>query len=260
MKITCAKRSREEIIKDRDEYDARKKAINDEYDTQMSNYHKAVNNVYEGVKNEVEAELANFMESLNLEVRVESGWRDNLQVNVRSNENNIHNKDKALSWNWQAQMDRNGEIKKESGSWSGLQAVTEVQLESLRQSVACLEVLNSMDWASILSAQLPNADDYLTANPWEVNHNRPNYEAELMEAEIDEAIQNGSWIKGHGYKWYNNRATVYYKVLKETPKSYEVEEVWESRMNEADKYSNPYKISKEKFFQVIDRPIEVYEG
>lgn len=260
MKITCAKRSREEIIKDRDEYDAKRKLVHEQADAEMKNYRKAMYDVYEGVKNEVEAQLANFMDTLNIDVYVTSGWRDNLEVAVKSNDNNVHSKDKALSWEWRAQMTEEGEIKKESGSWSGLQAVTEVQLESLRQSVACLEVLNSMDWVAILSKQLPNSDDYITVNTYEVDRNRPNYEAELTEAEIDEAIQNGSWIKGHGYKWYQNHATVYYKVLKETPKSYEVEEVWEGRMNEADKYSNPYKISKEKFFQVINRPIEVYEG
>lgn len=265
MKITCAKRSREEIIKDRDEYDAKKKAMHDQYDTERRNYSKAVHDVYAGVKAEVETQLANFMHTLNLDVHVDSGWGDDLQVRVMSNEHDVHSKDKALSWNWTAQMTKDGELKKESGSWSGLNAVTEAQLESLRQSVACLEILNRMDWESILSAELPNLADYITVNTYDVDHNRPNYEQELLETEIDEAIQNGSWIKGHGYKWYNSKSTVYYKVLKETPKQYEVAEVWEAYMeNEVNRarYSHSdmtYKVSKDVFFQLIDKPLEIMD-
>lgn len=260
MKITCAKRSREEIIKDRDEYDAKRKAIHDQADAERINYWKAVDDVYNSVRDEVESQLSNFIESLNLNIQVDSGWRNNIQVRVRSNENNVHGKDKALSWDWSAQLTREGELKKESGSWSGLQAVTEVQLESLRQSVACLEILNSIDWVAILSKPLPNADEYFTIDAHAVDDNRPNYESELMEAEIDEAIQNGSWIKGHGYKYYLKRATVYYKVLKETPAQYEVLEVWENNLKNGDTNIHPYKIKKDTFFQVIDTPIEVYEG
>lgn len=259
MKITCAKRSREEIIRDRDEYDAKRKAVHEQADAEIGKYRKALYDVHESVKVQVEEQIANFIHVLNLDVYVDSGWRNNLQVTVKSNERNIFSKEKALSWSWSAQLTREGELKKESGSWSGLQAVTQEQLESLRQSVACLEVLNSIDWVAILSAPVPNADDYLTVNTYEVDNNRPNYEAELMEAEIDEAIQNGSWIKGHGYKYYMTRATVYYKVLKETPAQYEVMEVWENNLKNGDTNIHPYKIKKDIFFQVIDIPIELYE-
>lgn len=259
MKITCAKRSREEIIKDRDEYDARKKDLHEQADKQRSNYRKALYSVFDSVKAQVESQLSQF-ESLNLEVNVESGWGNGVQVRIGSNQHNVFSEHKALSWDYKVMLDKEGKVKRETGSWSGLQAVTEEQVESLRQSVACFEILNSMDWETIVNTPTPDADEYVTVNTYDVDRNRPNYEQELLEAEIDEAIQHGDWIKGNGYKIYQKRSTVYYKVLKETPKMYEVVEVWEGRMAERDQYSYPYKIAKDVFFQVIDRPIEVYEG
>lgn len=259
MKITCAKRSRDEIIRDRDAYDAKKKQIHDTYDEQHKKWSNALHDVYANVKAEVEAQLANF-DALNLEIDVSSGWNDGLEVRVGSNQHNVHSEHKALSWDYRVNLTKEGKVKKETGSWSGLNAVTEEQLESLRQSVACLEILNSMDWASILSTPTPDSDDYITVNKYDVDRNRPNFEQELKEAEIDEAIQNGSWIKGHGYRWYNSRADVYYKVLKETPSQYEVIEAWANDVlrGEGDKTSS-YKIKKDTFFQVINDPIEIKE-
>lgn len=259
MKITCAKRSRDEIIRDRDEYDAKKKQVNDAYDEQYEEWSNALYDVYDSVRSEVEDRLANF-DALDLEVHVSSGWNDRLEVRVESNQHNLHSEHKALSWDYRASLTKEGEVKKETGSWSGLNAVTEEQLESLRQSVACLEILNSIDWAAILSTPTPNSDDYITVNKYDVNRNRPNFEQELKEAEIDEAIQHGSWIKGHGYKWYMPSAPVYYKVLKETPLQYEVIEAWENDVlaGKGDQtYS--YRIKKDTFFQVINYPVEVKE-
>lgn len=259
MKITCAKRSRDEIIKDRDAYDANKKKIHDTYDEQYNKWSKALHDVYGKVKDEVEAQLANF-DALNLEVNVSSGLSSGLEVRVGSNQHNVHSEHKALSWDYTANLTKEGEVKKETGSWSGLNAVTEEQLESLRQSVACLEILNSMDWASILSTPTPDSDDYITVHKYDVDKNRPNFEQELKEAEVDEAIQNGQWIKGHGYRYYNSGADVYYKVLKETPSQYEVIEAWANDVlrGEGDKTSS-YKIRKDTFFQVINNPIEILE-
>lgn len=259
MKITCAKRSREEIIRDRDEYDAKKKQIHDTYDEQYRKWSNALHDVYGNVKAEIEAQLANF-DDLNLEVDVSSGWGSGLEIRVGSNQHNVHSEHKALSWDYTANLTKEGEVKKETGSWSGLNAVTEEQLESLRQSVACLEVLNSMDWASILSTPTPDSDDYITVNTYDVDRNRPNFEQELKEAEIDEAIQNGSWIKGHGYKLYRPSADVYYKVLKETPTQYEVIEEYAGYLEQGkEPNSYSYKIKKDTFFQVINNPIKILE-
>ena len=257
MKITCTKRSRDEIIRDRDEYDAKRKSIHEQADKERTNFRRALNDVYENVKSQLESELANF-DTLNLRINVSSGIRDTLEVTVGSNQDDVHSKHKALSWDYRASLTEEGEVLRQSGSWSGLQAVTEEQLESLRQSVACLEVLNSIDWAVILATPTPKYDDYLITDSYSIDRDRPDYESELLEAEIDEAIQNGSWIKGHGYKYYLSRATVYYKILKETPTQYEVMEVWEDNLKKGETNIHPYRIKKDTFFQVIDQPIETY--
>ena len=87
-----------------------------------------------------------------------------------------------------------------------------------------------------------------------------NFKRELLEADVEDAMNAGLWIKGHGYRWYNSSADVYYKVLKETPSQYEVIEAWASDVlkGEGDKTSS-YKIKKDTFFQVIDTPVETLE-
>lgn len=257
MKISCAKRSRDEISRDRDEYDVKRKSIHEQADKEQTSFRRALDDVYQSVKSQLESELANF-DSLNLNIDVSLGTIDTLEVTVGSNRDHVHSKHKALSWDYRARLTKEGEVIRETGSWSGLQAVTEEQLESLRQSVACLEVLNSIDWAAILATPTPKYEDYLITDTYSVDRDRPDYESELLEAEIDEAIEKGSWIKGHGYKYYLARATVYYKVLKETPAQYEVMEVWENNLKNGDTNIHPYKIKKDTFFQVIDQPIETY--
>lgn len=278
MKITSAKRSREEIIRDRDEYDANKKALHDQHDEQMKSYRKALYAVYENVKTQVEDKLANFMDSLNLDVNVTSGWRDNLEVRVGSNQNNVHGKDKALSWDWRASLTKEGEIKKETGSWSGLQAVTEAQLESLRQSVTCLEILNSIDWAAILSTPTPDADEYVTVNTYEVDRNRPNYEAELLEAELDEIIGQNKLVEGERNQGKYYRGTSWFGIVGETAKMYKVFEVsgmYVEAVQEGQTVSggistlveliernrnNTYTVTKEKFHNMIVKPLNILEA
>ena len=256
MKITCAKRSREEIVRDRDAYDAKRAEIHRIHDEQEKEWDKALYEVYHSVQAQVEAQLANF-DTLNLDVYVSSGWNGGLEIRVQSNQHNVHSEHKALSWEYDVSLTREGEVKRETNSWSGLNAVTEEQIGSLKQTVACLETLNSMDWTSILSTPTPDYDDYITVNKYDVDRYRPNFEQELREAEIDEAIQNGSWIKGHGYRYYNQRADVYYKVLKATPSQYEVIE--QDIENGRKSYNSSYKIRKDTFFQVIDSPIQTLE-
>lgn len=263
MKITCA-RNREQIAREQAAYEERRAAKKAKRDAQYNSWRRDYLVVANSVKEQIEDALSTFT-NLNLEIDVDLGWRggDNtLQVSIGSNEHNIHSEHKALSWNWKAYVDsRTGEIKKESGSWSGLNAVTTEQIESLKQSATCLEVINSLDWESMLNADLPQYEDYVTDDVYEKDpDDERNFKHELLEADVEDAMNAGLWIKGHGYRWYRPTATVYYKVLKETPAQYEVIEGWANDVlkGERDKTSS-YKIKKDTFFQVIDTPVETLE-
>lgn len=265
MKITCA-RNREQIAREQAAYTERRVAKNKKKDAQYAEWEKDYLAVTNSVKKQIEDALSAFS-ALNLDIRVESGvgsWESGsrLRVDIRSNEHNVHDEHKALSWNWEAYLDgRTGELKKESGSWSGLNAVTAEQIESLKQSAACLEVINSLDWEAMLNVDTPSYNDYITDDVYEKDpEDGRNFKQELLEADIEDAMNAGLWIKGHGYKWYNSGAAAYYKVLKETPAQYEVvenyaDDVLNGRATETD----PYKIKKATFFQVIDVPVETLE-
>ena len=261
MKITCA-RNREQIAREQAAYDERRAAKKAKQDAQYNSWRKDYLAIANSVKEQIEDALSAFT-NLNLEVRVESGWRGNaLQVSIGSNQHNVHDEHKALSWNWEAYIDsETGELKKESGSWSGLNAVTTEQIESLKQSAACLEVINSLDWEAILDVTLPQYESYITDDIYEKDpDDGRNFKRELLEADVEDAMNAGLWIKGHGYRWYNSRAEVYYKVLKETPSQYEVIEAWSGDVLKGKvdgTYS--YKIKKDTFFQVIDTPVKTLE-
>lgn len=261
MKITCA-RNREQIAREQAAYGERRAAKQAKKDAQYNLWRKDYLAIANSVKEQVEDALSAFT-TLNLEVNVDSSWRgDALQVSIGSNQHNVHDEHKALSWDWKAYVDsKTGELKKESGSWSGLNAVTAEQIESLKQSAACLEVINSLDWEAMLNVELPKYESYFTDDDYEKDpDDGRNFKQELLEADVEDAMNAGLWIKGHGYRWYNSSADVYYKVLKETPSQYEVIEAWASDVlkGEGDKTFS-YKIKKDTFFQVIDTPVETLE-
>ena len=260
MKITCA-RNREQIAREQAAYDERRAAKEAKKDAQYNSWRKDYLAIANSVREQIEDALSAFT-NLNLEVNVDSGWDSSLKVSIGSNQHNVHNEHKALSWDWTAYVDRKtGELKKESGSWSGLNAVTTEQIESLKQSAACLEVINSLDWESMLNVDLPKYEDYVTNDVYEKDpDDGRNFKQELLEADVEDAMNAGLWIKGHGYRFYRQSADVYYKVLKETPTQYEVTEqyAWDLE-NGKQPHGNSYKIRKDTFFQVIDNPVKTLE-
>lgn len=260
MKITCA-RNREQIAREQAAYDERRAAKKAKKDAQYKSWQKDYLEIANSVKEQIEDALSAFT-SLNLEVNVDLSWDSSLKVSIGSNQHNVHDEHKALSWDWTAYVDRKtGELKKESGSWSGLNAVTTEQIESLKQSAACLEVINSLDWESMLNVDLPKYEDYVTNDVYEKDpDDGRNFKQELLEADVEDAMHAGLWIKGHGYRFYRPSADVYYKVLKETPTQYEVTEqyAWDLE-NGKQPHDSSYKIRKDTFFQVIDNPVKTLE-
>ena len=152
-------------------------------------------------------------------------------------------------------MTDEGDIKKESGSWSGLSATTPEQIANLKESVRVIEILNNLDWNELLTVEFPNFDDYVKTEVPE----RENFEEQLLEADVEDAAEQGLLIKGHGYKWYAPRATVFYNVLNMTDKSFRVQEVYEDDLSDESIWGSPYTIRKDKFFEVIDKPIKTAE-
>ena len=245
LKITMNRR--DDILKRKQTYEdayTRRRSEHTEY-TKMR--YSALNRLTELVKSKIGDT------SLNLNVSSDQQFGGQITVTV-NNGNNPHD-EQALNWNWSVSLTAEGEIKKDSGSWSGLSAITSQHLENLKESVRVLEILNNIDWVNILNVELPQYDDYVKTQLPE----NEDFDQQLLEEDVKDAIVEGKLIKGHGYKYYNSRATVFYHVLRETPKQYTVQEIHEDDVSDEARWPSSYRVPKETFMQLITKPLQTVE-
>lgn len=269
MKITASKR--DDILKQKEEYDADRARRKKLHDDDMSKYHGAVWDEFEAVKSKIVEELKQF----NLDIRVDVNYarigRKGVRVYI-ADEDNKFSPDKSLSWSYRCEIDeQTGEVEKESSSWSGLQAVTETQLNHLKEVVKCLEHINQMDWKTLLDVELPKYRDYVThPDPAYTDKDVPDYNRMLKEAEIEEVIGQDILVSGTSL---NGRGKAYYLILKETPKQYEVCQIYAYYLDDAiagnsdrtvadiveanRKYTE--RVTKDKLFGLLSNPLETLE-
>ena len=115
--------------------------------------------------------------------------------------NNKFSDDTALSWSYKAALSSDGEVIKETNSWSGLKAVTESQMQSLTETLEALKYLNSIDWKVLLNKTLPNYKDYRKTDVSKyAGRNTPNFDRMLIEADIEDAISKPTLLKGSVYR------------------------------------------------------------
>ena len=163
---------------------------------------------------------------------------------------------------------KEGNVLKESGSWSGLKACTEEQLASLQQSVDALVTLNGVDWAMLLDKAMPDADEYFTRDPNEQPlGQRPNFREQLIEAAVEECVGQDILVRGvagEGSR-YRTGADLYYLITGHSPKQYQVKEqigswvddwiqsgkkTFEQVIEEMKGYYG-YRVTKAKFFNLV---------
>ena len=263
MKIIATRK--EDILRRKAEYDAKVAEYEADQQTRRRNYRQAENAVTEPVRQFLYDTLAQF-DLLDFEIDVHQNFRalsrdSGLNVSIRCNERDKFADTSALSWNYDCYIGENGEVKKESGSWSGLKATTAAQLDSLKQTVAALELLNSLDWYEILNKEMPKYSDYFDGGverPERVDFNK-----ELQEAEIEDVIGQNVLVKVGGISEYG-RTPVWARFIKETPTQYQIEIIddWTKKRLEESGELKPgvgYKrnVRKDKIF-LID-PIEKFE-
>ena len=211
--------TKNEIIKARDEWDAQNAEQKAKFDVQYDAYKAVRKEFFDSVEARVRGELTGI--NLNLDVVVGAGYDYSgvrkAKVKVSSNEHRIYAEDYALSWSLEVKLDEDGEPEKKSNSWSGLQATTAVQIESLKETVRALEILNNIDWKQLLNVNLPDWNDYITER--DTIGKRPDFESQIVEAEVSELIGTNTLVKGVRIGGYNN---VWYLVVGETPKQFKV--------------------------------------
>lgn len=198
-----------------------RKARNKEKSDQMwAKYREDERAILLPIKNTIESILSKF-NLLSFDVRVEFNYGSLAEVRVRCNEDKKFSEDSALSWDYSALFNpKTGEVKKESGSWSGLKATTSAQLDSLRQTVEALEALNSVNYSELLNVKALNYDDY----SYEQEDETPeyDYDTELASQQIRELIGKGKAIRIKNFNGDRRGASDLFLVpLKETPKKIE---------------------------------------
>lgn len=263
MKITCTKR--DDILKRKSEYEADRSSRQSKYDAQYRKYLEEDERREEKIRNDVIRAIGET--SLDLEIRISGRFEHKYEISV-SDENDKFNEDKALSWDWKVYLDKNGDVKKESSSWSGMNAVTAKNLSNLKEIVRVLEILNNIDFKMILEEiRPPRYKDYVTEKNPEYE-TAPDFDRELMEADIEDCIGTRKGILGTGSKFYGGN--VYHFIQRETPSSYNMWDIPAYYVEKNDgslsdlfeKYNDRgsnYNMRKDKFFETIEKPIKIVD-
>ena len=154
---------RREIDQQARKYNTERDARNNEYNVQKDTYRNVVRDIKDGVKSNLEKILP-YSDLLDINISQEYNYNNDFKpyLSVKISYDLHKTADQSLVWNYYVSLDRNGNIKKESGSWSGLNAVTKEQLDDLEKSIEILKKLNIIDWESIVKTDVPSVKDYVT--------------------------------------------------------------------------------------------------
>lgn len=196
MKITkvMAASRREMLLQDRETYDAEMNKYKDQIDRAEEEY----DNVLWEQQKALEKQISDMIGSTSLELNIKAdpyssfrskGW--SIRIEANQNQRKFSD-DSALSWNWEVKLNTQGEVVKDSGSWSGLNAVTPAQMDDLEESVRVLRLLNSTDWNVILHSPMVQYSDFVSKDIQQEYQQRrkirPDFEKEIQKAELEEAV------------------------------------------------------------------------
>ena len=226
MKITITASRKDDILKRKAEYEAKKAEYDKRHDEARSRLYRDEATALRPVKQFLESQLKQF-DALEFEVDVRRGYNwgrgdieyDFAEVYIRCNEHSKFEDSSALSWSFDVGLDSNGEVTRKSSSWSGLKATTIDQMKSLRQTVEALDFLNEVNWDRLIRIDLPKYGDY-----YDFEDRAPKGEdwaTQLKEAELEELIGTDNIVEI--YNWDNSPVSgrvAYIQILKETPSQY----------------------------------------
>lgn len=238
-------------------YDARKQL----YEDQEANYRHAEWNWQDNIVNLIKQQFSSYIEKLPyLDINVDYRWRE-VEVSFKYADwlSKEDRENVSLRWSYSISLSEEGDVKKETNSWSGFDAVTPQQVDDLMNSANFLKAIVDFDWAPLLQEakeSKPKYSQYIgIRDPRSDDDFRdPGYDRMIREAELEDAVGKDIWIKGdNGRTWY--------KIVSATPKFYNIAKVstWDMRNSPeyalqriADQY--PWRVKKDNI--PFDRPIE----
>lgn len=230
MKRYISAGRKEDLLKEKAEWKMKYDARNQLYKDQEQNYDNARWNWIDNLVSIITKQFQSYIDKLpGLKITADRSW-GSVQVNFNYEDRWGESRDnKSLLWSYEVSLKDNGEIKKESNSWSGFQAVTPAQIDDLLNSANFLKAIVDFDWAPVLEeakSSMPKYSQYVgVKNPnYDEEYKDPGYDKMIREAEVEEATQSGKWIKSIGQYGYPQ----WYFIVSETPKYYNVVRVSET--------------------------------
>ena len=191
---------RREIDQQAQKYNAERDIKKNEYDAQMDNYRRIVHNIEDNVRSNLEQVLP-YSDLIDIRVLRDYNWRSDtpyISVNISYDLNKTKNQ--SLAWSYSVGLDLDGNVKKESNSWSGLNAVTQEQLDDLEKSIEILKKLNIIDWESIVKTDVPSVGDYVTTKTLpEKDFTFEQFNADLEDFVGQDVIFISKYLKSENY-------------------------------------------------------------
>lgn len=221
MKITASRR--DEVAKQESEYMRDYNAKKAAYDEDYSKYLYARSYNLATIENEIRNQLYPVIKDYPVTIDANELGMGTFEVSIkRENKSD----EISLKWSWSATIySDTGDVKTESNSWSGMQAVTQEQVEDLVKTADVLRAIIGLDWDAILKKGLQDAPDYKEY----ITHDNPGYQPKTFDneyilADVYDAIDEGKFIKGDAINAtvFNSYTKVYYKVVGETDSSFRV--------------------------------------
>jgi len=258
MKITANRK--DELIRKRAEYDAETRRLKDREEEAERRLRDVQYEIGEGISNQIRNLIGDT--TLNLGINASPYGRYGspyYSIRISANESNKFDDDVALAWSWETSLDDEGNAVSESSSWSGLSATTPAQLADLKESVRVIELLNNIDWPSVL-VEAPKYSDYAdkeaTALRREREQARPHFEDDLLQAMLQDAVDDRTVIHLDGrpesaYYREQRHRDYWATIEKVSPKFVTVRISHTADMKDA---REDERISIDKFVRFIDDP------
>lgn len=211
MKITSSRY--DDLNRAREEYDAETEKLSDVIDEQERQYHKKQREE----RDDVEKRVADLIgpTSLTLDIQADPYGRygsDSWRISVRANQNTKFDDNVALAWEWDITTDKDGNIVKDSGSWSGLKATTPEQIADLEESVRVIKLLNNADWDGILNAPRAKYSDFVdhevSSQMYDRKKNRPAFEKDMLDARLEDLVGKNVAIKLEGDEYFSGNTGI----------------------------------------------------
>lgn len=244
----------------------------DDYRKMEYDYDMALEDVMEQVEEQIKSELGINDDNL-LEVDVDAyggKWGSKYKTGIKYKYGAPFDKKSALNWHIDIYLNSNGEVQKETGSWSGLEVHTPELLKDLKYSVNLIEKIMNLDYQKIImdaENARPNRDDYVVDKRPNYKE-RPDFSKQIKEATIEDIIGtdtiiSGSAVPSSGYRTVSG----WYKILGQTAKRYKVSFVPDRTgtltnqdlKNEFNKGYNEFQVNKDTLYQYIGDNFETKE-